>query len=133
MPYMLDTNICVYVMKRAPRIVWERLRSKDPSEVWLSTITLSELEFGVECSTRPAENRERLMEFISPLQVISYDARAARAFGEIRAFLEARGQPIGPLDTQIAAHARSLGCTLVTNNEREFERVPGLQIENWAR
>ena len=133
MRYLLDTNICIYVIKRRPLRVVERLREAGLSEVGISTITLSELLYGVEKNSRPAQNRVALSHFVAHLEILPYDGRAAEAYGRIRAALERRGRPIGPLDLLIAGHALSLGSTLVTNNVREFRRVPGLPVENWTR
>lgn len=133
MRYLLATNICIYLIKRRPPRVVERLREAGLSEVGISTITLSELLYGVEKSSRPAQNRVALSHFVAHLETLPYDGRAAEAYGRIRAALERRGRPIGPLDLLIAAHALSLGSTLVTNNVREFRRVPGLPVENWTR
>jgi len=132
MRYLLDTNICVYIIKRQPPAVVQRLRQVDVSEVGISAITLSELLHGVEKSSRPAQNRAALNDFLTPFEMLPYDDRAAEIYGRIRADLERRGRPIGPLDMLIAAHALSLGAILVTNNTREFRRVPGLAVENWA-
>jgi tRNA(fMet)-specific endonuclease VapC len=131
--FMLDTNICVYVIKEKPPQVIARLRSKEISEVGISSITLSELEYGVAKSSKPGDNKLALMQFLAPLEIVAYDDRAAREYGDARADLERRGVPIGALDTLIAAHARSLKCRLVTNNDAEFSRVPGLPVENWVR
>ena len=133
MRYLLDTNICIYVIKRRPLRVVERLREAGLSEVGISTITLSELLYGVEKNSRPAQNRVALRHIVGNLESRPYDGRAAEAYGRIRAALERRGRPIGPLDLLIAGHALSLGSTLVTNNVREFRRVPGLPVENWTR
>jgi tRNA(fMet)-specific endonuclease VapC len=133
MRYLLDTNICIYAIKERPRRVVARLLRRDVGDVGLSAITLSELQCGVEKSSRPAQNRRALAQFLAPLEIAPYDDRAAASYGVIRAQLEAQGTPIGALDTLIAAHARALGAALVTNNPREFQRVPGLAIENWAR
>jgi tRNA(fMet)-specific endonuclease VapC len=129
---MLDTNICIYVIKRRPVEVLRRLREVPVSEVGVSSITVSELAYGVARSTRPAQNRAALSQFLAPLETVAYGDGAAAAYGGIRATLERQGTPIGPLDLLIAAHALALGSTLVTNNEREFARVPGLSVENWA-
>jgi tRNA(fMet)-specific endonuclease VapC len=99
--------------------------------IGISTITLAELEYGAAKSQQPKKNREALEQFISPLEVAAFDREATAAYGKIRAALEKRGSPIGSMDMLIAAHALSLGVTLVTNNEREFRRVPGLPVENW--
>lgn len=132
MKFLLDTNICIYLIKRRPHSVIARLRHCGQEEVGISSITVSELEFGVHKSSRPVENRLALAEFLAPLEILSYDGTAAARYGEIRAALEKQGQPIGAMDLLIAAHAVSRHLTLVTNNEREFRRVPGLKISNWV-
>jgi len=132
MLYMLDTNICIYLIKRDPPQVLQRLEEHDPGDVWVSAITVSELEYGVAKSSRRDEARHALEKFLASFATLPYDDRAAEAYGLIRADLERRGLPIGPLDMLIAAHALSLGATFVTNNTREFRRVPALTIENWA-
>jgi len=130
--YMLDTNICVYAIKNRPPEVLRRLKANMGKGLFISSITLSELRHGVERSASPAKNELALSRVLSILEVLPFDAAAALEYGKIRAFLEERGTPIGPLDILIAAHARAEGMTLVTNNVREFARVPGLQIENWV-
>ena len=132
MQYLLDTNICIYLIKKKPEQVLIRLRETGISAVGLSTITLSELEYGVEKSQRPAQNRMALTQFAAPLEIVPYDDRVAREYGRLRCALELRGQPVGPLDQLIAAHALALNCTLVTNNTREFSRVESLRLENWT-
>lgn len=132
MRYMLDTNICIYLIKRKPLTVLERLRSHAISDVVISSITLAELEYGIAKSSRPEQNTEALQGFLAPLEILSFDDAAACRYGEIRAYLEGKGKVIGSMDMLIAAHAGSLGCTLVSNNLREFERVPGLRLENWT-
>lgn len=129
---MLDTNICIYVIRQKPKQVVERLAQIAVSDVGISSITLSELEYGVCKSTRPDQNRTALLAFLAPLEVLPYDDMAAEHYGEVRSYLEAKGTPIGSLDALIAAHARSVGCTLVTNNVAEFTRVPELKLDNWA-
>ena len=121
--FLLDTNICIYIIKQKPIAVFERFRSLPLGSVGISTITLSELAYGIEKSSKPAQNREALHQFLLPLEIYDFDVAAATEYGEIRTLLESKGTPIGPLDTQIAAHARALGHTLITNNEREFNRV----------
>ncbi|MGA1875646.1 MAG: type II toxin-antitoxin system tRNA(fMet)-specific endonuclease VapC [bacterium] len=133
MRFLLDTNICIYIIKRKPFQVINKLRTFNISDIGISSITLSELEYGVVKSSRSDQNRDALINFLAPLEIIPYDDRAASHYGEIRAHLERIGQPIGAMDMLIAAHARSLAVTLVTNNSREFERVPQLQLENWVR
>ena len=130
--FLLDTNTCIYIIKRQPQQAVTRLQSLEISTVGISSITLSELEYGVSKSSRPEQNKLALMQFIAPLEILPYDDMAAARYGQIRAFLEIQGTPIGPLDTLIAAHALALGCTLVTNNEREFSRIPNLTVENWV-
>ena len=132
MRYLLDTNICIYIIKKRPPEVLERLVSLDPEEVGVSSITVAELEYGVAKSSRPRQNREALLNFLAPLQILAFDDQAAQHYGKIRAYLERKGQTIGAMDLLIAAHARSLSLTLVTNNEKEFSRVPGLTVENWV-
>lgn len=132
MKYLLDTNICIYIMNKRPAKVIEKFKRFDLGEVGLSTITLSELKYGVAKSTRTEQNQQRLNEFITPLQIITYDELAAEAYGIIRNQLEKSGLPIGPLDTLIAAHAQSCNLILVTNNEAEFNRIKNLKVENWV-
>lgn len=129
--YMLDTNICIHIIKKKPLHVMQRLLSLDVSQVAISSITLSELEFGVSKSAFPLKNKMALTKFLAVIDVLPYDSLASQSYGPIRAMLEKRGRPIGPLDTLIAAHAHSLQCVLVTNNTREFERVENLSIQNW--
>ncbi len=132
MPYMLDTSICIFALRQGPVEVVERLHALSPSEVVVSSITVSELEYGASKSSSPARNRAVVARFLAPLDTAAFDDRAAAVYGHIRATLERRGTPIGPLDFLIAAHALSLGCTLVTHNTREFRRVPGLTVEDWV-
>jgi len=131
MKVMLDTNTCIYIIKRRPQSVLRRFSSFQVGDVGISTITLAELEYGVARSAQPEKNREALEGFISALDVTPFDRAATEAYGRIRASLEKKGRPIGAMDLLIAAHALSLGARLVTNNEREFKRVPGLKVENW--
>lgn len=130
--FLLDTNICAYLINRRPTGVYERLLQHHNDGVSLSSLTVAELRYGAAKSSRPAQNHGALDEFLVPLSVSAFDAEAAAAYGRIRVDLERRGLPIGPLDTLIAAHALSLGAVLVTNSVREFARVPGLRVENWA-
>ena len=132
MKYMLDTNICIYIIKKKPDKVIRRLRESRLSDLCISSITLSKLEYGVEKSERRDRNKIALAEFIAPIEVIAYDDLAAAQYGKIRSSLEKNGMPIGALDMLIAAHALAQDLILVTNNDREFKRVPGLKIENWA-
>jgi len=130
--YLLDTNICIYVIKRKPLQVLERFRQADISSIGISSITYSELMFGAAKSLRPEQNRIALTQFVAPLEIVPYDDTAGQRYGDLRACLERQGTPIGSLDMLIAAHALALTCVLVTNNEKEFARVPGLKMENWA-
>lgn len=132
MKYLLDTDICIYLIQRRPGGVLSRLQQCMPGEVGLSSITVSELEYGVHKSSRPQENRLALAEFLAPLEILPYEDTAAGRYGEMRAMLERQGTPIGAMDLLIAAHALSRRLTLVTNNEREFRRLPGLKVVNWV-
>jgi tRNA(fMet)-specific endonuclease VapC len=132
MRVMLDTNICIYIIKRRPQSVLERFSSFPVGDIGISTITLAELEYGAAKSAQARKNREALEAFVSPLDVAAFDRDAAEAYGRIRAALEQKGLPIGAMDMLIAAHALSLGANLVTNNEKEFRRVSGLRVENWT-
>ena len=132
MKYMLDTNICIYLIKQKPAVVLERFKQTDISEISISSITLSELFYGVSKSSKPAQNLIALTQFAAPLEIMSFGGEAAQCYGDLRAHLEIQGTPIGSLDMLIAAHAISLSITLVTNNEKEFNRVPNLKIENWV-
>ncbi len=135
MRYLLDTNICIYVIKQRPLRVMEKFRACAVGDIGISAITVSELWYGVAKSLNQASkaaNSKALRQFLLPLNVVSYDERAAEAYGEIRAALEQAGEPIGGMDLLIAAQAVSLGIPLVTNNERKFTRVPDLIVENWA-
>ncbi len=132
MKYILDTNICIYVIKQKPAVVIERFRKINISEIAISSITLSELFYGVSKSSKPEQNFMALTQFVAPLEILPFGGEAAQYYGDLRAHLEKQGTPIGSLDMLIAAHALSLTSILVTNNEKEFKRVPNLNIENWA-
>jgi len=132
MKYMLDTNICIYIIKKKPQSVLKKLTSISPEEVCISSVTLGELEYGVAKSQFPEKNKMALTAFLFPITVLPFDDCCAQEYGLIRAQLEREGNIIGPFDMQIAAHAKSQHLTLVTNNEKEFMRVKGLQIENWV-
>ena len=128
--YMLDTNICIDVIKRRPELVLDRF-NENAAHLAISSITLAELLHGAEKSSQPQRTLAVVEDFCSRLDVLDYGAKAAQHYGQIRASLEQRGTPIGVNDLHIAAHARSEGLTLVSNNLREFERVDGLLYENW--
>ncbi len=129
---MLDTNICIYLIRQRPESLLGRFRSFPVGAIGISVITLAELEYGVSKSSQPKRNREALEQFLSPLEVAVFDRQATIAYGTIRTALERKGRPIGAMDLLIAAHAMSLGVRLVTNDEREFRQVPGLRVENWV-
>ena len=131
MKWMLDTNICIAIIRRRPEAALKRLRGKSVGQVGISSITLAELEFGAAKSQRAEQARLALAGFLLPLEVAAFDDAAAAAYGGVRASLEKRGKPIGPLDTLIAAHPLALGSVLVTSNPREFARVKDLPLENW--
>ena len=131
MQYLLDTNICIYVINQRPAAVLGKFLAHEEEGLAISAITASELYWGVRKSGSK-RNLAALEKFLAPLVVMDYDLAAARAYGELRAALERRGVPIGPLDMQIAAHALALDLVLVSNNLREFKRVPGLKFDNWA-
>ena len=128
---MLDTNICIYVINARPPRVLARFRQEHLGTIGISSVTAAELAFGVSKSGS-ARNREALEMFLSPLEILPFDAFAIWHYGELRAGLEPYGVPIGALDTMIAAHALASNTILVTTNTREFTRVPGLRLENWA-
>ena len=128
--YLLDTNIVIYVLKRRPKEVLE-IFNRNASRMAISSITLSELIFRAEKSPNVDKNLEAIEEFVSHLDVLPYDAKASQHYGQIKAALEKRGEIIGENDIHIAAHAISQGLILVTNNLREFKRVPNLALENW--
>ena len=132
MRYMPDTNICIYLIKKKPPQVIHRLQSLRISDVCLSSITLAELEYGVEKSERPEQNRWALTEFLAPMDILPFDDAAARKYGTLRRYLEKTGKLIGAMDMLIGAHALSLGAVLVTNNADEFCRIENLSIENWV-
>lgn len=129
--YLLDTNIVIYVIKRKPPSALQ-LFNEHAGHMAISSITLAELLHGAEKSNAPARSLGVVEDFCSRLEVLPYGPKAAQHYGSIRSALEKQGQPIGVNDVHIAAHARSEGLTLVSNNLREFERVPALQLANWA-
>jgi tRNA(fMet)-specific endonuclease VapC len=131
--YLLDTDICIELIRGKSGGVTAHLRRQSPGSVAISAITLAELQFGVVNSSDPARNHLALLHFVASLGVLPFDARAGEAYGQIRKSLELRGIPIGTMDTLIAAQARSLNLTLVSNNTREFARIPELPLENWTK
>jgi tRNA(fMet)-specific endonuclease VapC len=132
MKLMLDTNVCIYLIKAQPASILDRFASHPVGDVGISVITLAELEYGIAKSSRPARNRVALDQFVSPLEVAAFDRQATASYGKLRTLLETKGQPIGSMDLLIAAHAMSLEVRLITHNVKEFGKVPSLQIEDWA-
>ena len=132
MRYMLDTNICIYAIKNKPEKVLKTLKEKMNDGICISAITLAELAHGVEKSAARDKNRAALLRFLTILTVLPFDDLAAAEYGEVCADLQRKGTPIGTMDMLIAAHAKTEGLILVTNNTREFERVEGLTLENWV-
>jgi tRNA(fMet)-specific endonuclease VapC len=130
--YLLDTNICIYIRQNRPPVVGQRFRALPADSASISVITYGELRYGVERSGARDRALQLLLELATLLPVAPLPALAGAAYGEIRALLSRQGKIISNNDLWIAAHARTAGLTLVTNNEREFSRVPGLKVENWA-
>jgi len=133
MNYLLDTDICIYIINKKPPAVLKRVQSKQPGQIAISTITMAELEYGVVRSRYADRNRIALLEFLLPFAILDFDQAAAAEYGRIRSLLESQGRPIGPMDLLLAAQAKSHNLILVTNNEKEFTRIDGLRIENWTK
>lgn len=131
MKYLLDTDICSYMMKRSHPALLARLRTISPEDTGISVITRAELEYGVEMSPRRLSDRRAVDDFLQFIEILAFPVHAAIHYGQIRAVLQRKGNMIGANDLFIAAHARCLDLVLVTNNAREFKRIPGLKIENW--
>jgi len=132
MRFMLDTNICIYLIKKTAPYLLAQFTARPAAEFCLSSITLAELRYGVAHSEYRDKNLTALTEFLAPLTTVAFDPPAATCYGEIREYLQQRGKLIGAMDLLIAAHAKSLDLTLITNNISEFARVPGLRVENWV-
>lgn len=130
--YLLDTNICIHIINRKPPEVFRHFEGLSVGDIAISSITGAELAHGV-AKSGSSRNQQALEKFLMPLDILAFDTTAMHHYGRLRTQLERLGTPIGLLDTLIAAHALALGCTLVTNNLREFERVPGLPLENWTQ
>jgi tRNA(fMet)-specific endonuclease VapC len=128
---LLDTNICIYIINARPPEVLARFHAYRLGEIGISSVVAAELAYGV-AKSGSARNRSALEMFLAPLEVLPFDDRAVWAYGDLRAELEGLGQPIGAMDTMIAAHALAVDAVLVTNNTREFSRVSGLRLENWV-
>ena len=131
MRVMLDTNICIAIIRHKPPQALKRFRNYAVGEICISWVTLAELEFGVAKSRHAEKNRAALDEFLLPLEIAGFDRATARSYGRVRADLEKKGRPIGAFDMMIAAHALTLGVTLATINVREFARIKGLTVDNW--
>jgi len=131
MRFLLDTNICIYIIKRQPPQVLDKFRTLDISEIGISSITIAELEYGAYKSQRTEQNRVALNQFLIPLEIVPFDERATETYGQLRSQLERQGIVVGSMDMLIASQAIGLGLILVTNNVRELSRIPGLVIENW--
>ena len=131
MKFMLDTDVCIALIRQSSSSLIERIISTPMGEIGLSAITVAELQFGVERSQRREQNQEALLQFLLPFEIADFDSKAAVEFGHIRAELEGNGLSIGSYDLLIASHACSLGVVLVTGNVNEFGRVKGLNMENW--
>ncbi len=129
---MLDTNTCIFVIRKKSPAVRERFERYQVGDVGISTITLSELRYGVAKSKHKEKNAQALEEFIIPLEIAPFDDEAAKSYGDVRTSLERAGTPVGAMDMLIAAHAISLGTVLVTNNTREFRRIPRLELADWT-
>ena len=132
MKYLLDTNIIAYIINKRPPEVISKFLSLSKDEIFVSSIVVAELWYGVAKSYKKEQNKTALEDFLAPLNIVDFDFTAAKFYGLIRADLEAKGLIIGSNDILIAAHALSLGLILVTNNTKEFERVNGLKLENWV-
>jgi len=132
MKYMLDTNICIYLIKQQPREVIDKFQGIIPGEIAISSVTVAEMMYGVGKSQHKERNKSALEAYLAPLEIVDFDFKAAQHYGVIRAYLEKMRTPIGAYDLMISAHALSIGLILVTNNEREFQRIPDLIVENWV-
>ncbi len=128
---LLDTNICIYIINQKPANVIERFRQYQAGQIGISSVVASELTYGI-VKSGSKRNRNGLELFFAPMQILPFDEKCIWVFGQLRVELERRGEPIGALDTMIAAHALAVNATLVTNNSREFSRVPKLKLDNWA-
>ena len=130
--YLLDTNICIYAMKNKFPALTKRLFEIHPNEICVSSVTVGELEYGAAKSVRTEQTRSSILLFLSAFTILPFTSENARHFGELRAYLESRGTPIDPYDTMIAAQGVARSLTVVTNNTREFSRVPNLALEDWT-
>lgn len=131
MKLMLDTNICIALIKRKPKDILDKFSAYQVGDICISSVTLAELRYGVAKSQFKEKNQAALDEFILPLEVVTFDENAAMVYGNLRAYLEQQGTPIGSLDTMIGAHALSLNLTIITNNTKEFKRIQDLKVVDW--
>jgi tRNA(fMet)-specific endonuclease VapC len=129
---MLDTNICIYIIKKRPESILKRFKKHRNQNIYISVITLAELQYGVERSSSKKFNQKIINDFISHLFVVPWDKESAVQYGKLRNTLNEKGTPVGNMDLMIASHALSLDFNLVTNNVKEFKRVPNLKYENWV-
>ena len=132
MKFLIDTNICIYIMNNRPPEVIQRFKNIEIGLIGISSISVSELHYGVNKSRCIKHNLKRLEEFLNPFEILPYDENASRYYGKIRSQLENQGNVIGPLDMLIAAHALSEDLILITNNEKEFKRIQAVKVENWV-
>jgi len=132
MRYLIDTNICIYIINQHPVELVRKFKKVSIDDIGISSITVSELQYGISKSRHREKNQQRLNEFLVPMKILAFDENAAICYGDIRYQLEKQGQIIGPLDLLIAAHAVSEGLIMVTNNNKEFKRINNLTVENWA-
>jgi tRNA(fMet)-specific endonuclease VapC len=133
MTYLIDTNICIHLIREKDPELTQRFGEHRLYEIGVSAVTVAELQYGVAKSRQMEKNRRALLRFLTPFEILPFDDKDAELFGILRARLEADGRPIGPYDLELAAQALARGLILVTNNEGEFRRVPGLPVENWTR
>jgi len=131
--YLLDTNICIYIINKHPKNVVEKLCSLNHQDIKISSVTVAELEYGASKSARRDQNRNAVYKFLSPFEIINFDTRDAEFYGIIRAELEYQGRLIGPYDIQLAAQAIARDLIFVTNNVDEFNRIPMIKLENWNK
>jgi len=132
MKTILDTNICIYIIKQRPQAVIDKLLASPAEDIGISVISVAELRYGASKSGQPKKNHEALDQFLSPFEIVTFDEQAAMVYGRIRTAVEQKGRPIGPMDLLIASQALSLDAGLATNNVKEFKQVPGLRVENWV-
>ena len=131
MKYLLDTNICIYIINKRPATILDIIRSRHPDEISISTITIAELDYGAERSRNPHQNRIAIFEFLIPFNLLDFDQRAASQYGKIRKKLELKDTPVGPMDLLLASQALAYDLIFVTNNIKEFKRIDELRFENW--